>query len=147
MNFMDLISAFPKYFLILNASEFSKLADTSSRNLQCRIYVGNSDCTAGPGSTVLTLTRLDCLAAQLGKELYCASFLCWKFVDKNSKEHCQKYLSCSFETFHYFYEVFHYTSWIVRIKCNSTSSTRYCLKQLQYQILVAKSERNSTVIS
>lgn len=62
MNFMDLISAFPKYFLTLNAS-FSKLADTSSRILLCRIYVGNSDCTTGPGSTALTLTRLHCLAA------------------------------------------------------------------------------------
>lgn len=34
MNFMDLISAFPKYFLTVNAS-FSKLADTSSRILLC----------------------------------------------------------------------------------------------------------------
>lgn len=87
MNFMDLISAFPKYFLTLNAS-FSKLADTSSRNLLCRIYVGNSDCTTGPGSTAPTLTRLHCLAARLGKELHCASFLIQKIMDKNSKEHC-----------------------------------------------------------
>lgn len=52
-------------------------------------------------AAVLTLTRLYRPVAQPGRELYYEYFLHslpGKSVHKNSKEHCQDHLSCSFET-------------------------------------------------